>query len=341
VNVRALALGATVGLSAMVALGSVVPAEATSNPSIELSTNTLVPGQTVVISGTGWPVFSSVVATLCGADAVSGTADCAVTETATMVATHHGLLYSRFSVVAPPAPCPCVMLLTSDSSNFTKTIPVTVVGQPTAPVRPLRPTPVAKPRISGFKVTGTMTAGSAFGAPAPRTITMQLENPSSTTVKPVLVGRWGRSGHATTVIPMPHLGALQPAQRVTVRVPFDLTALSVGSYVVRVEVQLVGSPNPLVATTTTSQWPVALFVAVALLIAAVIVGFVIRRRQRRDTEEEGKPGTAESAVEDAAAASVAADGRAATSNESTEVDGSVEEATDSGSPSDVEPVSAE
>ncbi len=303
---RVLALAAAVSVSALAGLAGAPAAQAKVAPSIQLSTTNLVPGQTVVISGTGWPVLTSVVATLCGADAVSGTSDCAVTETATMVATHHGLLYSRFPVVVPPAPCPCVMLITSVTSNFTEMIPVTVFGQRSAPVRRLPPSPFDKPRITRLAVSASTSVGSVFGAPAPRTLTVGLDNSGRTTVAPVLVGRWGRSGDATTVIKMPKLRPLKPGQRVTVAVPFDLGALAVGTYEVHVEVQLVGLPTSLSETTTTSQWPIALFIAVGLLVLWLVVGIVRRRRRREDEATPNASGLAALPVKEAPAAAAGA-----------------------------------
>ncbi len=252
-----------------------------SAPTVALSTTTLVPGQTVVLSGSHWPDFDSVVATLCGSDAVSGTADCAVTETATMVATHRGLLWSHIAVEVPPQPCPCVLYVTSATSAFSEKIPVKIQGAPSAPVRTLTPSRKDTPVISDLAVSSSWSLASSFGAPATKTVTLRLENPGQTTITPVLVGRWGSGQDTPYVITMPRLRPLGPGRAVTVRTNFQLKAFAIGTYRVAVSVQSVGLAHEVSASASTTQWPVALFVCLGLLAGLVVWVALAARRRRR------------------------------------------------------------
>jgi MYXO-CTERM domain-containing protein len=272
-----------------------VPSGASAaNPGIQLSTNVLVPGHTLVITGSGWTHTASVNATICGADAVSGTADCAVTSTATMGATARGLLWSHIAIVIPPAPCPCVVQVSGTNITFTEKIPVKVVGAPTRPVQPAATESPPTLKISGLEVVGGATLASFFGGRAPRTLEFRLRNTWDHAVSPVLLGRWGQGKDLPNVIEMPSFGSLGPGQTRELKVPFSLTALSIGSYTVAVRVQLVGYPREFAATTTTSQWPIGLFL-LGLLLLVLLAYLVAIRRRRKETAEpaatdDGAPG---------------------------------------------------
>lgn len=256
-------------------------------PQLELSSTTLVPGETVVISGQDWPTFQSVVATICGADAVSGTADCAVTDTATMVATHNGLLYSRLVVVVPPQPCPCVVLLTSTNTGLTSMIPVHIQGVATVPVHRLAPSFGKTLVITRLQVTGSWTVAASLGAPASRTVSFDLHNPGKTPVTPVLVGRWGSGIDPSNVITMPKMRPIGPGQTRSVVAKFNLRAFSMGDYNIKVQVQVVARPHVLTEWSTTTQWPIALFICLALLLVLLIllVRLALGRRHAKGPEQ--------------------------------------------------------
>ncbi len=291
--------GAAIGL--LLGLVSVPSGAAAPNPGIQLSTNVLVPGHTLVITGSGWTRTASVNATICGADAVSGASDCAVTSTATMGATARGLLWSRIAIVIPPAPCPCVVLVSGTNVTFTEKIPVKVVGAPTRPVRPAASESAPTVRISGLEVAGGPTLVSFFGGRAPRTLVFRLRNTWDHAITPVLLGRWGNGKDLSNVIEMPSIGSLRPGQTRELKVPFSLTAISIGSYTVAVRVQLVGYPREVAATTTTSQWPIGLFLLGLLLLLLLVYLVAIGRRKEGAAQPEeaeveapeGEPATAE------------------------------------------------
>lgn len=258
-------------------------AAAGSHPQLQVSTEVLVPGSTITLSGTGWPHLQSVVATICGADAVAGTADCAVTETATMVATHLGLLYSRLNVVVPPVPCPCVVLVTSVNSALSEKIPVKIQGVATAPVRgPIR-SRLVQPEITGLRVVGSTTLASMLGFASHRTVVLRVHDPGPTPMSLVLVGRWGKGGALRNVIEMPVIARLGPGQSREVRANFTIGSFSFGNYRVEVEAQLIGYPPETTASSETSQWPILLFVCVVLALLALLALYWRLRRRMRES----------------------------------------------------------
>jgi hypothetical protein len=285
-------LGALAGLVAL-GLAAALPgasAWAAADPTVSLSTTQVVPGQAVTVTGTGWPDQTRVQAALCGNDAVGGTTTCANSSTAAMAATSRGLLWSQIMGAVPPAPCPCVILVTAQSLGYSRTIPVTVEGAPSAPVTSPKLAPQPRADITSLHVYGTMTLGSAMGASSKRTVEFRLSNPGTNPITPVLFGYWGRGADPTSTIHLPKQAALGPGQSRTVEGTFELAAFSMGTYTVKVEAQLVGYPRTTAATTTFGQWPIGLL-ALAALVLLVILYLLARawgrRRARRRDQRRG------------------------------------------------------
>jgi hypothetical protein len=246
---------------------------------VQLSTRVISPGETVVVSGSGWPEGTGLSAELCGAKAVSGSADCAESTTVTMQATSRGLLWKQMIGAIPPEPCPCVVLFTGFTNGYTHMIPVQVVGASSAPVRPITPSAPPKVRISTLTVTKVATLASSFGGPAQRSVEVRITNPGNGPVTPTVVARWGSGDVLSNVIPMPPPRQIDPGQTWEIRRPFALGAFAMGTYAVRVQVELVGFvDDDAVKATTTSQWPVALFVLGGVLILLIGIAVAVRRR---------------------------------------------------------------
>lgn len=256
-------------------------ASAATQPRISLGTSTIAPGQVVTVTGTGWPGGAVVVASICGADAVDGTADCANTASSQLKASPTGVLTGRLTGALPPQPCPCVVLVVGVNITTTQKIPVTVVGAATAPVPAAPSTNEPDLRIQDLRVESTLTIGSAMGAAALRTVELQVHNAGPYPEVPELIGRWGHPTQVDHAISMPKMGSVAPGATKRVRVTFSLPALSLGTYTVRVTAQVVGFTRQASATTSTTQWPFGLFALGALLVLVVVVLLVARPRRRR------------------------------------------------------------
>ena len=286
-----LAAAAVVG-SALGAGALAAGASAGTQGRVVLSTTTIVPGQRVAVTGSGWVPRTVLNAVVCGANAVAGTADCANTATSELLASPTGLITTHLTGAIPPQPCPCVVLVNGVNVSYTEKIPVTVVGASTAPVP--APPPFVQPDLAvrDLHVDAPLTVASAMGASAPRTVVLLLHNAGTATETPTLLGRWGRAGHVDHVIAMPAVKAVAPGASERVRAPFSLPALATGTYTVRVTVEVVGFRREAAATTSTVQWPVGLFALGALLLLAVVVLLATgpRRRRRRGRRVQAPPG---------------------------------------------------
>lgn len=275
---RLTAAAAAAWLAAGAAPGS---AMAAASPQITLGTTTIAPGQKVAVNGTGWAPGTALNATICGADAVDGTADCANTSTVKFIASPTGVINGYLYGALPPQPCPCVVLVVGLNTETTETIPVTVVGATTAPVPPAPTTNEPELEIRHLRVTATPTVGSVMGAAAPRTLELRVHNAGPYQETPVLIGRWGQPTAVDHAITMPSVGSLAAGATKDVHVTFSLPAFSVGTYTVRVSAQVVGFTKKASATTSTTQWPFGLFALGALAVLVVVVLLVARPRRRR------------------------------------------------------------
>jgi len=265
-------------LTAAVFAGTAIPAGATiaasgAEPQLQLGTDVLTPGQSVAITGSGWPTGTTLQAVLCGANAVDGSADCAQAAAVTMSPGPKGVVDGVLRVLPPPQPCPCVVVVSSLAPAKSITFPVQVVGMPTAPVRPTAPQYQPQPLKVRARVTGANSLGSVFGGPASRTLVLTVTNTGQSAVpNPVVSARWGRKGNADHQITAPVVGPLAPGETRRLSIPFELDALSFGGY--HLTGRVTGTSTPVRFQQETSTWPWG------LLIVAVVVLLLMLRRLR-------------------------------------------------------------
>ncbi len=250
------------------AIGSVAMgrAGATPAPTLNLSSHTLVLDHYVVIGGSGWPADSALQASLCGSDAVDGSADCDSIDAVTFSPDSSGLLSASLLVAAPPKPCPCVVLVES-LTGFTKAFPVEVAGAASAPIVPITPTePSGRVTISQVRVSGGANVASLFALSARRVIVVTIHNSTTKLVRtPALTAAWGRGPLAANRIDVASHSMIRAGGTRTVQVVFSLPFPAAGTY--DVSVHLAGGRRS-VLQSTTSTWPLGLLALLALGVVA-------------------------------------------------------------------------
>ncbi len=232
----------------------------------------------MVVTGQHWPEDTLVVAMLCGAEAVDGSVDCAQSAQIVMTPGPDGAVQGAMPVIAPPAPCPCVVLVTTLSNDVARKIPVAVEGVPIAPVQST--SPAARPAALHVKtrVEGGTTVSSTFGGPATRTLVVTITNAGAVAVPhPVVVARWGRDGHEHNVIPSRLLARLPAGATRTVHLSFELDPASIGSY--EVVGHVTGATKVVGFHASTSTWPWGWLLLVLLLVQLLLL--LLRNRARR------------------------------------------------------------
>jgi len=309
---RSLRRGTVLILSVVIstwAISGLADAAGAVQPTVTLSTTTLIPGQTIMIGGSGWAPDTPFQAVLCGSNANDGSNDCSVDAASTFVPFSDGSLHGELQVVVPPAPCPCVVVVSGTDNDYTTKLPVTVVGAPTAAVTP---PPVSEPSevSASASIRSTSSIGAILGGSAGRELSVTLHNGGKYTVSSLVTARWGSSSTPSNVIASPPPVTLAPGQTRTVTMPFTLDPLSFGTY--KVVGQVSGTTPELSFASSTSTWPWG--IPLVLLAAAVlIVLWVVHRRRVRQRQEQAVdsfgPGFAKPGLGALAAMSVAGLGR--------------------------------
>ncbi len=274
--------------------GSTDSGAARPAPTLAMSSTTLSPGSTATLTGVGWAPGTVLQASICGARAISGSADCALSAGTTMAADQNGEIRSPISVVVPPSPCPCVVFVTNPRSNFVERLPVVIAGAPVAPVIPTRP---AESHIDVLQatLTGSTNPAQWFGLAAGRTLSITLRNVGNVPTNHLII----YASLDQTPIGSQRLSDLVPRGQRTYLVPVQLPALAVGSVTISGHLyatngQLSGFHVP------ESVFPWGLIIVTLIVIQLVLLSIrniVRRRRERHLLDEAPLPTDEDSALD--------------------------------------------
>lgn len=273
------------GAAALGVLATAIPAAA-ATPRVSLSDSTLSPGQSVTVSGAGFPDLIDVLAQVCGNDALDASADCALSSSQEISTTSDGQFQLGLVVRIPPVPCPCVVLITSEHLDTTPSVPIDILGAPTAPLSSSAVPSVQEPlQVTAVGLSGWGPWTAWFGSEPKRTLELRVHNPNSATYEdPPLVVRQGRPGQPGEVVSTQDVGSFAPGATRTLRVAVTLSPLSFGTQEVHGSLGFTGYSTSFSDKTVIVPWGL---IAAALVVAQLILlGFRnrVRRRLRREAE---------------------------------------------------------
>ncbi len=222
---------------------------------------------------------------ICGNEARRGSGDCNMTASmAESLAPLGAATVITMRVAAPPAPCPCLVRVSSGLDDEVAVAPFTIIGHPVA-------TPVDSPNIRDpFALSIAAVAEpngavgwvrSSLGGPVRYRITATVKNRSTVPLDVTrLAGAAGRSeGNELVTFGFDAPGTIEPGQTWTQVVEATMPAPSFGTMKWRLTATTSGSP--VTATTATEHRPWALlFLAMILVVDLTALGmrFVIQRR---------------------------------------------------------------
>lgn len=270
------------------AVGAVVAPPSSAEvlgPSVELDRTAAAPGEAVVATLYGFTA-SSVTVAVCGNLAKRGSVDCnVIAGTSEAIDRRLPATVTQHVVHAPPAPCPCLVRVTSTGSDEFAVAPLEVIGHPTGPT-------VGPASGSGVEVHVRATrarAGlvawfrAALGGPTAYDVAISVRNVGTEAIDSVaLTGSAGRSAEDDLVaLDLPAIDAIAPGQSWTEVVRATVEAPVLGRYVWRV--QAAGSVGgPVVATGSVVHVPLLLYVIAAALMFDLGVVLMRARRRRHD-----------------------------------------------------------
>jgi hypothetical protein len=242
--------------------------------------------------------FSAKVLTVqvCGNEGRRGSVDCNVGEATTVdVPSERAMFLTQLPMVRPPAPCPCIVQVSSERFDEVAVAAFTLLGHPVGNVEdaeksstPLQVLVIAESAGDGLMSTlRSSLAGSTW-----YDVTVIVKNASASAVPGAALGvAVGRDAEdQIQEVTFPELGDLAPQEtwRQTVRV--KMSSPVYGTFVWRATTTAFGLSTT--ATTTTKNQPTLLFVVgviFGLVVLTLIVRLVVRvvRRLQRGRRSAG------------------------------------------------------
>ena len=243
-------------------------------------------GATFKVRGEGWAPGSLVQVEVCGAEARSGSSDCAVATAQILVADDAGIIQGRLSVVVPPSPCPCVIRAFTQDSDAIATTEVDIPGAPSDHPGDGTVTAPALRRVVVQKVVlrGSDTFATWWGAPARRTLEFEVVNTGSVAIDDASITlRAGPSDNPTGFVPPVKIDRIEVGESQQFSVPIEFPALSFGEQRVVGTVNGTSQPTVFAASTTTHPWLLIIVPSVILLqLILLFIRNIVRRRLHDD-----------------------------------------------------------
>ena len=252
-------------------------------------------GEDISLTITGFQ-DRSVTISMCGNEARRGSVDCDM-PASLVRETPGGSRQTGFRLTAPPAPCPCIIRVSSSDQQEVAVAPFVLVGHPVAEVVGGNTTVQAL----GVAITANpapadlgQTLRSSLGGSTPYDVTIRVTNRATFEVPAVsLAATYTRaSADDTRTVEVPKPGSLAPGQTWIETVQVDVPSLTFGS--VEWQATVSGQGPSVTATDTSSSQPILLYILIAILVIDLLILAWrliarVRRREEGDREPDDNP----------------------------------------------------
>ncbi len=281
-------VGAAAAVAAAGLLTLVAPASPAARPAqVFVTPSTQSPGARVTVTGAGFPSNTNIQASICGNDALDGSADCVQSTSQEVATTKDGKFEVPVVVSIPPKPCPCVVLVLDFSAPATPTVPITIVGAPYATPSVAK---LHKLQVLNAYLEGNGPWYSLFGGSPQRTLVLTVRNPNPTAyVQPPLVLTVGQQTNTTThEATIRNLATIGAYATKIYQVPVTFPAISIGEHQVVGTVGNAGLTNSFIVKTWLFPWGLLIVLLVVLELILLAITRYFRERRRRREEEEAR-----------------------------------------------------
>ncbi|MGQ0433197.1 MAG: hypothetical protein ACT452_12410 [Microthrixaceae bacterium] len=279
-RILALAVAALVAAS-----GARAGAAQTTDPTVAIDRTGTAAGETILITGTGWPNAATLIVELCGHGGLRGSADCDVPQQRTAGVGPSGTFSVELTTGQPPSPCPCVVKATDQSSQIATTAPIAVAGMATVPITADDVAAVRALEISAAEITGGHRWAELFGAGGRRVLEVTLVNTGPLAIDaPKVNVSWGSGSNPDGFVKPPEVDRMEPGASQVLTIPLHRSALTIGAQTAVVEVQGLGSPVVARASTTGYPWGLLAVALVVLQLLLLRLRDRLRRRVHRGHE---------------------------------------------------------
>ncbi len=284
-----------------------------TGPSVLVDQPQAKPGERVRVSVEGFTA-AYVTVSICGNEARRGSSDCDLVGSKGFELLADGeLTWTELVVTEPPAPCPCVIRVSTPTSDIVSVVPFSVAGHPVEELSGPRPDDplveiLVDPKPVAEGAFGWLRA--SLGGAADYDVTISVRNLTQDILRRVaLDGSVGRDEFdISTTFALKNPGVLGGGQTSSQTVRVRLPAPTIGTFVWRVSA---GGAGPTVTTLVERrETPWMLIVLVGLLVvdvALIVTRWLTARRARRNAAEvvvrqdgpSDEPGVAEPVVVEA------------------------------------------
>lgn len=262
---------------------------AVTGPSVTADRTEVNVGDQVILTMTNFEA-GSVVMAVCGNEGRRGSVDCNLPASrAKELSGPTTATSAQLTIAEPPAPCPCVIRVSSQGDSEIAIAPITISGLEVAPV--VEPSSFENPlevSISARQASQGLSKGirSSLGGATAYEVTVTVRNRSTANVERVAVA--GSAGHGAddNAVDL-ELGApqsLAAGQTWQQVVTAELPSPVFGDYTWKAVAS--GAGPPVTATAQSSHTPVLFWVLVVFLVVDLVVlaiRFVVKRVRRRRT----------------------------------------------------------
>ena len=258
----------------------------TTGPSVLVDQGTASPGDRVRVSVEGFDA-PYVTVSICGNQARHGSTDCDMVGSKGFELRPAGALtWTELVVTEPPAPCPCVIRVSTPLNDIVSAIPFVVEGHPIEELS--GPTPddplvevIVRPEPAAHGLMSWMRA--SLGGASEYDVTVSVRNLTTDTLRRVVLdGSVGRDQlDVTTSFDLKAPGVLGPGQTSTQTVQVRLPAPTVGSFVWRVTANGAGPSVTTYVNDRPVPWMLIVLVGFLLIdVVLLVMRWRIARRAR-------------------------------------------------------------
>jgi hypothetical protein len=286
-----------------------------TGPSVLVDQPQAKPGERVRVSVEGFQA-PYVTVSICGNKARRGSSDCDLVGSKGFELLPDGALtWTELVVTEPPAPCPCVIRVSTSTNDIVSVVPFSVTGHPVEELSGPQPDDplveiLVEPKPVSDGMFGWMRA--SLGGATDYDVTVSVHNLTQDILRRVaLDGSVGRDEFdISTTFDLKNPGVLAGGQTSIQTVRVRLPAPALGTFVWRVSA---GGAGPTVTTLVERRdIPWMLIVLVGLLVvdlALVVTRWLTARRVRRDAQAAAMAAAAAADAQFGEPVVVDADGR--------------------------------
>lgn len=289
-------------VAAVLGFGVVAHAQSElSGPTVGLDRYELSPGDRVALTITGFRA-DVVNMSFCGNEGRRGSSDCNVRGTQARETEDGGApTQAQMTVVAPPAPCPCIIRVASQDNLEVAVAPITLVGHPVADVvggseftTSLSVDIAATPAAAG----PSRSIRASLGGGREYDITVVVRNVATFPINDVgVAATFTRESYSDTrSIEIPDPGPMAPGETWEQTVRAAVPSLTFGEVTWSATVS--GQGPTVTAHDTTSSRPVLLYLAAVVLV--VDLAILLWRLARRLNVRRRRPDADDSEADDEA-----------------------------------------